>query len=247
MRNLKLTLQYHGADFHGWQKQTGTRTVQGELETAFFQLFGQHVDVEGSGRTDAGVHALAQVASVKIENNIPLKNLKRALNDVLPSDVRISKVEHVEDDFHARFAAKKKTYKYMACVGGTRPALWHNTVGFFGCEVDLKKMQAAANLLLGKHNFKGFCSAHTVVKDFEREIFDILIKKRGRVYTFEVSGNGFLYNMVRIIVGTLLEVGCGKKSEEHVKKALETGDRKFAGKTMAACGLYLKNVEYLND
>lgn len=245
MRNLKITLEYDGSGFFGWQKQRGKRTVQGVLEDAFFELTREKVDVEGSGRTDRGVHALGQVASVVENSNIPLKNFKTALNNVLPSDVRVLRVQKANQDFHARFAAKRKTYVYVVYVGGQRPAIKHSTMGYFPFEVDLQKMIAASRLLVGKHNFKGFCSADATVSSFEREIFDITISKRGRVLTCSVTGNGFLYNMVRILVGTLLEVGRGKKNLNDVKMALETGERKFAGKTMEPCGLYLKKVEYL--
>lgn len=244
MRNLKLTIEYNGANFSGWQKQNGKRTVQQTLEDAFLSLTGESVTVEGSGRTDKGVHALGQVASVQTENQMPLKNFKIALNDLLPADVTIKKVEKAEENFHARFSAKKKAYKYLVQIGGDRDAIKHDLVAFYPYQVELKRMQDTSKLLLGKHNFKGFCSAHTNVKNFEREIFDLKISKRGKIITFLVIGNGFLYNMVRIIVGTLLDVGRGKLSAENVKKALETGNRQYAGKTMSANGLYLQKVEY---
>ena len=244
MRNLKLTIEYNGANFSGWQKQNCKRTVQQTLEDAFLSLTGESVTVEGSGRTDKGVHALGQVASVQTENQMPLKNFKIALNDLLPADVTIKKVEKAEENFHARFSAKKKAYKYLVQIGGDRDAIKHDLVSFYPYQVELKRMQDTSKLLLGKHNFKGFCSAHTNVKNFEREIFDLKISKRGKIITFLVIGNGFLYNMVRIIVGTLLDVGRGKLSAENVKKALETGNRQYAGKTMSANGLYLQKVEY---
>ncbi len=246
MRNLKLFIEYNGSNFFGWQKQNGRRTIQGEIEEAFFKLTGETVSVEGSGRTDRGVHALSQVASVKIENIMPLKNIKTALNNILPEDVRIKKVELASDDFHARFSAKRKTYRYVVQIGGDKSALNYNLRAWYGFSVDLKKIEESKKLLIGKHNFQGFCSADTNVQSFEREIFDINVFKKGRVLTFEVTGNGFLYNMVRILVGTLLEVGSGRLSIESVKNALSSGERKYAGKTMPACGLYLKSVEYID-
>lgn len=245
MRNIKITVQYKGTQYFGWQKQDGKPTIQGELERAIFSLTGKEVEVVGSGRTDRGVHAVGQVANFETENKIPLKNLKIALNDLLPSDIRILKAEEEKENFNARFSAKRKTYEYLVQVGGQRSALKADLVGFWPFEVDLKKMQNAAKLLVGKHNFRGFCSADTAVTNFEREIYDIKITKRGRLFKFEVTGNGFLYNMVRIIVGTLLDVGRGKLKESDIKKALTTGERKFAGVTMQACGLYLKEVKYL--
>ena len=245
MKNFKLTIAYNGANFFGWQKQEGFRTVQGELEQAFYLLTNENVIVEGSGRTDKGVHALGQVASVCFEANIPLKNIKRAINNLLPQDIFVKKVEEVSMDFHARFSAKRKTYKYVVQIGGDRPTILNTLKAYYPYKVNIKKMQEVANLLIGKHNFKGFCSSGTQVQSFEREIFDISIKNKGREFVFEVTGNGFLYNMVRIIVGTLLEAGRDKLSIEDVKKAL-SGERKHAGVVMPACGLYLKNVNYID-
>ena len=247
MRNFKLTIEYNGANFSGWQKQDGKRTVQGQIEEALKTITGEDVTLNGSGRTDKGVHALGQVASVVLESPITVEGLKRALNNVLPDDVFVKKVEVADDNFHARFSAKRKTYQYVVQVGGDRSAVKNTTLAYFPYAVDLKKMEDAAALLIGKHNFKGFCSSGTTVKDFEREIFALSIKKRGRIFTFEVTGNGFLYNMVRIIVGTLLDVGRGKLSLQDVKDALELGKRECAGQTMAACGLYLKKVEYFSE
>ncbi len=243
MRNLKVVLRYNGAHFYGWQKQKNLRTVQGDLEDAIFAITGEKVEVFGSGRTDKGVHALGQVASFNLNTNIPLKNLKIALNDRLEKDVRVMNILLAKEDFHARFSAKVKTYEYVVQVGGISDAIKSELMAYFPYDVDLDKMQKAAKMLVGKHKFKGFCAADTQVTSFEREIFDISIKKSGRIYKFSVTGNGFLYNMVRIIVGTLLDVGRGALSFDDVKKAL-SGERKHAGQTMPACGLYLKSVKY---
>lgn len=244
MRNLKLTIEYNGSQFFGWQKQNGKRTVQGELESAIFALTKEKVIVEGSGRTDRGVHALGQVASLKINNKMPIKNFKTALNNLLPHDIRIKKVKKCEDDFHARFSAKKKTYCYVVQIGGEESAIKHALMGFYSYDVDFEKMRELSKLFIGKHNFKGFCSSDTNVTNFEREIFDFKVSKHGKVCKFEVTGNGFLYNMVRILVGTLLDCGRGKISEEDIRTALKTGDRSLSGKTMDPNGLYLKKVEY---
>lgn len=244
MRNIKITIEYNGSQFFGWQKQNGKRTVQGVVEEAFFRLTNQQVDVEGSGRTDKGVHAIGQIASVRLDVKMPLKNLKIALNDLLPDDVRIKKIELADENFHARFSAKQKTYKYVVQIGGEKNAIKHNLQAYYPYQVNLKKMVVASKLLIGKHNFKGFCSSDTSVKNFEREIFSIDIRKNGRICVFEITGSGFLYNMVRIVVGTLLDLGRGKLTEIDIQKALDTGERKYAGKTMSACGLYLKKVEY---
>lgn len=244
MRSIKITVEYNGSLFSGWQKQKGKRTVQQELENAFFVLTNEKVSVEGSGRTDKGVHALGQVATVQLENKMPLANMKYALNNLLPGDIVVKKVENAPADFHARFSAKEKTYRYVVLVGGEKSAIENALVGYYPYEVNLEKMKSVSQFLVGKHNFKGFCSANTQVSNFEREIYAIDISKKGRRIVFEVTGNGFLYNMVRIIVGTLLEVGAERIDEERVKKALQTGERKYAGKTMQPNGLYLKKVLY---
>lgn len=240
-----MTLEYNGAEFFGWQKQNGKRTVQGVLEESLQLVTNEKIIIEGSGRTDKGVHALGQVASFSLQCNIPLKNLKIALNDRLPSDIRVLKISEAPQDFHARFSAKRKTYKYVVQIKGRHSAIKHNLLSYYDYDVDLKIIEDASKLLIGKHNFKGFCSSETNVTNFEREIYDIEIKKRGKLLTFLITGNGFLYNMVRIIVGTLLEVGRKKLSLSDVSKALKTGDRKYSGLTMPASGLYLKKVEYV--
>lgn len=244
MKNVKLTIEYNGSRFSGWQKQNGARTIQEEIENAFLTLTGERVEVVGSGRTDKGVHAIAQVASVLFNCKIPLKNLKYALNNLLPMDIRIKKAEFEKDDFHARFSAKKKTYRYIVQIGGEQSAIHCDLVGFYPYQVDEKKIKRCINVLIGKHNFKGFCSSGTQATNFDREIYSIDYVKAGRIWKFDVCGNGFLYNMVRILVGTILDAGSEKISLEGVCMALEQGKREFAGRTMEACGLYLKKVEY---
>lgn len=244
MRNLMITIEYNGANFSGWQKQQNKRTIQEEMENAFFNLTAEKVEVEASGRTDKGVHAIGQVVSVKTSNKMPVKNFKRALNDLLPNDVFVKKVKEVDDNFHARFSAKRKTYRYDVKVGGDRGAIKNQLMAFYPYEVDLEKMLDASKLLIGKHNFKGLCSADTSVKNFDREIYDVKIKKHGKMFHFYITGSGFLYNMVRIIVGTLLEIGRGKLKKDDLEKAIVLKDRRFAGQTMPPQGLYLLSVEY---
>lgn len=242
-RKILMVIEYNGAEFYGWQKQKGKRTIQGEIEEKIWQLLGEKCIVEGSGRTDKGVHALNQVATVEIESRIPLQNFKVALNKLLSDDVVIKKVKIVPASFHPRFQAKRKTYLYRVDLSKTRKALNHQLVTHYPFEINFERMKKASALLLGRHNFKGFCSSHTNVTNFEREIYAIEIKKAGNSLTFEITGNGFLYNMVRIIVGTLLEIQ--KVTEEGIVKALESGERKYLGKTMPPNGLYLKKVEYI--
>ena len=241
-RKILMIVEYNGANFYGWQKQKGKRTVQGELEEKISFLTKEDVTVEGSGRTDKGVHALNQVATVEIENKIPLKNFKTALNKLLSDDVAVKKVSLAKLDFHPRFSAKKKTYEYRLDISKTKNAIDYQLITHYPYKINLERMKKASKLLIGKHNFKAFCSADTNVTNFEREIYDISIKKVRNILTFIVTGNGFLYNMVRIIVGTLLEID--KVGEEKILKAFESGNRNLLGKTMPPNGLYLKKVDY---
>ena len=241
-RKILMIVEYNGANFYGWQKQKGKRTVQGELEEKISFLTKEDVTVEGSGRTDKGVHALNQVATVEIENKIPLKNFKTALNKLLSDDVAVKKVSLAKLDFHPRFSAKKKTYEYRLDISKTKNAIDYQLITHYPYKINLERMKKASKLLIGKHNFKAFCSADTNVTNFEREIYDISIKKVGNILTFIVTGNGFLYNMVRIIVGTLLEID--KVGEEKILKAFESDNRNLLGKTMPPNGLYLKKVDY---
>lgn len=242
-RKIMMIVEYNGTNFYGWQKQKGKRTVQGELEEKLRLLTKEDCSVEGSGRTDKGVHALNQVAVTTISSPIPLENFKVALNKLLSDDVVVKKVRVCRDDFHPRFDAKRKTYLYVVDISKTRRAIDYNLVTHYPYPVDLERMKKAAALFVGRHNFKGFCSAHTNVTSYEREIYDFKIKKVGNKIKFEICGNGFLYNMVRIIVGTLLQID--KVGEENILRALREGDRSLVGKTMAPNGLYLKNVEYI--
>lgn len=243
MKNIMIEIEYNGALFYGWQKQNGKRTVQGELEEKLQKLLNVKIDIEGSGRTDKGVHALGQVASLQIPDNFPIQNFKTALNNLLSPDVVVKRVKRVDDDFHARFNAKRKTYRYIVDTNKNRSAINHQLVSYYPYNVNIEDMKDAAKLLIGKHNFKAFCSANTNVTDFEREIYDITIKKSGNKIIFDITGNGFLYNMVRIIVGTLLQID--KIGKENILAAFETEDRNLLGKTMPPNGLYLKKVEYI--
>ena len=242
-RNIMMIVEYSGTNFFGWQKQTGKRTVQGELEEKISKMLNASCKVEGCGRTDRGVHAKNYVATVVIERNIPLTNFKNALNKLLSDDVVVKKVKEVPLDFHPRFSAKRKTYEYIVDVSKTRSAIKHNLVTHWTEPVDMERMVKASQILVGEHNFKAFCSSHTNVTDFNRTIYEISVKKVEKFIKFEITGNGFLYNMVRIIVGTLLQID--KVKEENIVKALKSGDRSLLGKTMPPNGLYLNKVEYV--
>ena len=251
---ILLTISYKGTNFVGWQKQPKGRSVQGEIESALSFLLCEKIDIVGSGRTDAGVHALGQTAHFSSSSEKLFKNFVAnkkfnaekfvsALNANLPLDINISSAKKVKNNFHARYDAKQKTYMYVLGVGNN--PVFSGLCGTIKKEPNLSLMKQASSYLLGEHNFKSFACAKTEVTDFVRTIYSIKIsKKNTNQFVFEICGNGFLYNMVRIIVGTLVDVGLGKILPEEIKTILEAKDRTKAGKTAAAEGLYLKAVKY---
>lgn len=246
---ILLTIEYDGTNFAGWQKQNGQRTVQDTIETALSEFYGTTIEIHGSGRTDAGVHAIGQTAhfDAPIKNNFKVEKLPFALNDKLPDDVKILYAKQVDKNLDARKSVVRKTYMYKLKVSRFLSPLDRNRkMRVYPCP-DLKLMQEASKLLIGEHDFKAFMSSGSQIKDTVRTIFEIQIKKNQDDFVFLVTGNGFLYNMVRIIVGTLVEIGQGRLSISNIEKALITCDRKYAGKTASSCGLYLKSVEYDNE
>lgn len=244
MKRILIKISYDGSKYFGWQKQAGKPTIQGEIEKALEILLTHPCEVFGSGRTDAGVHALAQTAHFDMDINIPVSKLADVLNKLLPDDITIIEAKEVPTDFHARFSIKKKCYEYRVYIGKKKDPFIANYSSWIKDELDFEAMEEAKKLLIGKHNFKGFCSTATAVKDFNREIYSIEITKKKDFVYFTFVGSGFLYNMVRILVGTLLDVGLGKLNLDNIKKALKTGDRQFAGVTMPPNGLYLKWTQY---
>ena len=248
--NFKLTVQYDGTDFHGWQVQAGERTVQGELTRVLSLLEGKDVFVCGSGRTDAGVHAEGQVANVKIERAFTPDKLRSAINGNLEKDLRVMAVEEVGDSFHARFSAKGKTYRYRLV---NAPVISPFLVRYSAHEtrpVDLTSMQQAAELFVGKHDWTAFSAAQSDSEDRVRTVTEFSVSETadgcpgGRMIEFKVSGDGFLRYMVRSLVGTLLEVGRSERDFDTIRAALETRDRKLAGATAPAHGLTLLKVFY---
>lgn len=244
MKRVLITVEYDGSGFSGWQKQPGVRTVQGEIEEAIEKITGKPVELFGSGRTDAGVHALGQTAHFDLALPIPISKLADVLNNLLPPDIAVKKAEYVDADFHARFSIKSKRYQYKIYTGSMKKALSSRFEAAINWPLDLGKMQNAGKLFIGEHDFKGYCSSAAVTNDYRRTIYALDVKREGDYIIVEVEGSGFLYNMVRIIVGTLVDIGRGKLSESDLLKALETGDRAYAGVTMPACGLYLKETKY---
>ena len=244
MKRILLTIEYDGSAYSGWQKQPNERTIQGEIEKAILTSIGETVEVFGSGRTDAGVHALAQKAHFDMTLPVPVSKLAEILNNVLPGDIAIKDAVEVESDFHARFSVHQKCYIYKIYNSPVKNAFLARRAGIVKKNLDEQKMIEASKLLIGEHDFKGFCSSNTSVENFVRTIYYIDIAREGDFIKIDVCGSGFLYNMVRIIVGTLVDYALGKLTLEDIKIALGKGDRSRAGQTMAPYGLYLKDVIY---
>lgn len=243
MRNIKLSLQYDGTNYCGWQIQPNGTTIQGLLTDFLTRLEGKPVVLYGAGRTDAGVHALGQVANFFTEKNLPCHKIKRAINGNLPQDIRVAEVEEVAMDFHSRFSAKEKTYQYQLALGEIVSPFQYRYCYHYPYLLDVEKMQLAAKLLIGTHNFAAFATAPDT-NSFVRTITEVKIEQQGEQLFFQVSGNGFLRYMVRTIVGTLLDVGRGKITPEKISQILVSAQRSQAGITSPACGLTLMKVHY---
>lgn len=256
MRNLKLTLAYDGTDFSGWQVQPDRPTVQGALAEAIQRVTNDQVLPQGSGRTDAGVHALAQVATFATDSAIPTENLVRALNSLLPESIRVTAAEEVEAGFHARHSAKAKTYEYRLYRGSVCPPFVARYVYHHPFPIDEKAMQSAADAVLGEHDFTSFAAVDPdktrqaaaqngeEPPDMVREIFESKWERRGEEFVYRVRGNGFLHHMVRNLVGTFLLVGKGSLNRNDIQRIVEAKDRSEAGATAPASGLFLVSVEY---
>lgn len=245
MQRYKCTVSYDGTGFFGYQVQPNKRTVQSELEEALLKLHkGKEVKVTASGRTDAGVHAKGQVIHFDTDLGIPDDRWPLALNSLLPDDISILSAEKAEDSFHARFDAAGKEYRYFLYLSKQRDPFSRHYAYQFPYQVDVEQMREAGRLLLGTHDFTSFCSAKTEMEDKVRTIKEITITQEGDMLSFRFIGNGFLYNMVRILVGTLLEIGSGDRNAEEIPELLRKKDRRLAGKTAPAHGLYLWKVFY---
>ena len=242
---VKLTVTYDGTDFCGWQIQPNAITVQQVIEDALFTVTGKHIKVKGSGRTDAGVHARGQVAHfVTDQENIPAEKFSRALNVHLPANVKIVKSERAEDGFNACRNAKKKTYSYSLYYSQSELPLKERYAVKLDRHPNLELMKNAAKLFVGEHDFKCFCASGSGVKTTVRTIYSIDVQEIGQDIIISVCGNGFLYNMVRILVGTLLDAGYGKLTEQQIKEMLEQKNRSLCGRTLPAKGLCLESVDY---
>jgi tRNA pseudouridine38-40 synthase len=261
MRNLKVTLSYDGAEFSGWQVQPDASTVQGTLATAIGRITGEKVLPQGSGRTDAGVHALAQVMTFVTESSVPTANFLKALNDILPASVRVLEVEEAPAEFHARHSAKAKTYRYRIYRESICPPFLARYVWHFPYRLAEEEMARAAKLVVGEHDFTSFAAVDPergrgeaeggiavasgiVPVSNVRKIFGSSWERLGDELVYTVRGSGFLHHMVRNLVGTFILVGKGTVHVEDVTRILEARNRSAAGATAPASGLYLVGVEY---
>lgn len=241
---FKLTIEYDGTDYHGWQVQPGMATIQGTLEDAMARIIGEPVHVHGAGRTDAGVHALGQVASLCAKFKHPPETLRRALTSLLPPDIVVTRVEEAPDDFNAQRWAQWKRYRYTMLTRPYPSALERRNTLFVPRPLNVETMAEAADLLFGEHDFSSFQAAKSSIENPVRTILLAQFQQKGEHLFFEVTADGFLRHMIRIIMGTLLDVGRGKLSPGDVKPILEAKDRKQASKTLPAHGLCLLEVGY---
>ena len=248
--NYKLWIQYDGTDFHGWQVQENARSIQGELERVIGMLEDSEVKVVGSGRTDAGVHAEGQIANVHLERDFTPERLRAAINGNMWRDIRVFKAERAEDDFHARFSAKKKTYIYRVVNAPVMSPFWRRYAHHEARPLDVSKMNEAARFFLGEHDWTAFASSRMDGESRVRNVKEFSVdtfwdaRASSFIIEFRISANGFLRYMVRSIIGTMLEIGRGEKEADVIETAIVTRDRSLAGKTAPANGLTLHKVEY---
>ncbi|MFV9568477.1 tRNA pseudouridine(38-40) synthase TruA [Thermoanaerobacter mathranii] len=244
MRNIMIVVEYDGTNYHGWQYQKNAITVQEVLQKAIKKVTGEEVNLIGASRTDTGVHALYQVANFKTNTKIPAEKLPYALNSVLPDDIVITQAKDVEDSFHARYSAKRKRYKYLILNRKFRMPTMRNYCWHISYPLNVEKMKKAATYLIGTHDFSAFKASGSSKTSTIRTVYDLIIEKNEDFINIEIEADGFLYNMVRIIVGTLSYVGLGKIGENEVYNILASKDRTKAGITAPPQGLYLIKIIY---
>lgn len=245
MRNFKLTLAYDGSRYRGWQKQGNTdNTIQQKLETLLYRVLDQPVELAASGRTDAGVHALAQVCSFKAETELDCGELLELIRQYMPEDVSALSLEEAGPRFHARLSCREKSYVYRIWNSAAPNVFERKYMYQYPGMLDISLMKAAAAELVGRHDYTSFCSLKRMKKSAVRTVTSIEIVSIGEEITITFTGDGFLYNMVRIMTGTLIEAGRGERSADNVKAALEARDREYSGFTAPAHGLFLKEVRY---
>ena len=245
MRNIKLTLEYDGARFFGFQRQKHQPTIQGELEKALSKLFNRRMKISAAaGRTDSGVHARAQVVNFKINSPLTLGKIQRGINALLPHEIAVKEIKEVPEKFHARYSAQSKTYEYQILNSTVRSPLLNGRIYQYPYPLDLNRMKKAAKTLVGRRNFKTFQASGSSVKTSIRTVRRIRLERRGPILRFTMEADGFLYHMVRNMVGTLLEVGRGRISLQDFFLLVKSRNRLAAGPTVPAKGLTLLSVRY---
>ncbi|HEX2927765.1 MAG TPA: tRNA pseudouridine(38-40) synthase TruA [Ruminiclostridium sp.] len=245
MRKIKLTIEYDGTNYHGWQIQKNARTVQEVIEKAISRLLKDNVGITGCSRTDVGVHAYGQVAHFLTDSNIPGDKFSYAINNLLPDDIVVKHSEEVPEDFHARYSTKGKKYRYLIYNAPHASAIMRNRSCHVRPGLNIEEMQKAAGYFIGEHDFAAFQATGGQVRSTVRQIYSMEVSQNeDNLICLEVSGNGFLYNMVRIIAGTLIYVGMGKLCEAEIPAIIKGLDRKKAGKTAPSQGLYLMEIYY---
>ncbi len=248
MRTIKLTIEYDGTDFRGWQKQNqGERTVQGEIESALTQILQEPISITGAGRTDTGVHALGQVAHFKTRSDLAITKIPAACNANIGDDVVVLKADEIADDFHAQYSAREKRYRYTIIHRDVRPALERHRAWHIYGNLNFELMRSESQDFIGTHDFKSFQSLHSSnrgEKDTFRTISELTLKKTDNTIVIEIQANGFLYKMVRNIVGLLVDIGLGRVEKDQIRTILAQKDRKSAGSTAQAAGLKLLEIYY---
>ncbi len=246
MPNIQITLEYEGTNYCGWQRQKNTRcTIQEIIESVLFKILHEKIELIAAGRTDAGVHARAQIANFSVKNKIPLLKLQHSLNSLLPEDIKVVAIRQVLPDFHSRYNAKSKTYRYTILNRAYPSVFLRKQVSLYPHGLDIKLMQEAGSYLVGEHDFTSFKNSNDAPdKSCVRKMKGIKIKKENDYIYMDFTANGFLRNMVRNIVGTLIEVGRGKLKPNKIEEILLSKNRKSSGPTAPACGLCLLKVKY---
>lgn len=241
---ILLTVSYDGSNYYGWQRQSNFITVQQRLEEGLSALMGKEITVRGASRTDTGVHAMAQGAVFETDTTIPVDKIPYALNSFLPEDIVVRGAREVDEDFHPQYSVIDKTYEYLILNDEFRNPKLIKYMEFIREKLDIAKMQEACKYFLGEHDFKAFCASGSTAKTTIRTIYSLTVDKRENIVKIKVTGSGFLYNMVRIIAGTLADVGKGKLKPEDIEDIIASKDRTRAGKTLSPNGLTLMEVHY---
>lgn len=244
LKHILLTIAYDGTNYNGWQRQNNGIGIQEKIEEACYKIFRQDLKVIGASRTDTGVHALGQRGLITVDTSIPVDRIPYALNSVLPDDIVIRDAKEVPENFHPRYSAIKKTYHYHILNEKFPMPQYRSISTFISSGLDIYAMNEAAQYFVGTHDFAAFCSAGSSVKTTVRTIYEAFVQKEAPFITFKVTGNGFLYNMVRIMAGTLIEVGIGKKKPSDIKEIILSKNRNLAGKTAPPQGLTLVDIDY---